>query len=255
MQAVSDLEPRFTGFDITPYPDEVLTEHINYATSLGLGEVTRMEPHGDTAVIVGSGPSVRDQINKIKRYLKKGATLFAVKGAHDYLMERGLTPDIAVAMDPRPTIGQECYRLKNDSTFYIVASQVHPELIRYLYPNVVLCHCKTALVQKLLPDAEYIDGGCTTGLRTILLAHMFGYRDIRLFGFDSCHTGKLRKVTGETKEKWKPVEVQIDGKSYWTDEHFAQQATELPTVLATIPDTRVMAHGPGLIPQILRGPK
>lgn len=254
MQAVSAVEKKFTGFNIKPYPDDVLTDHIEYAVSLGLAEVGRLPPNREMAVVVASGPSVSRQIKKIKRYRKKyDAMVFAVKSAHDYLIESGITPDIAVAMDPRPTIAEECYRRKNDHTVYIVASQVHPYLIEHLQPNVMLCHPKTDLTTRLLPDSELVEGGCTTGLRTIILAYMMGYRNIRLFGFDSCHTGKLRKVTGETNERWEPVEVQIDGKSFWTDKHFAQQATEFPQVIATMPDAKVLAHGPGLIPQILRG--
>jgi len=70
-------------------------------------DAAALEPslHGRTVLIVGPGPSLADHRSVIGMALTSGsATVIALSRAVPYLMEHGLTPDLAVAIDPQEIV-------------------------------------------------------------------------------------------------------------------------------------------------------
>ena len=150
-------------------------DHIKAALERGLEEFGPSDPHEKEICVVGSGPSVKSQIKKIRALKKKGAMVLAIKGAHDFLIQNKVIPHAAVAVDPLPHIVR-CFRKKlpeHDITrpAYLIASQCHKEVFDYLSDQrVILWHMLATSSAELLRKKIQIGGGSTSGSRGIVLA-------------------------------------------------------------------------------------
>jgi hypothetical protein len=243
-------------------PDERL-ENIKSAIDRGLEEFGPSDVHDKEICIVGSGPSVRGQIKKIRSLKNKGCMVLAVKGAHDFLMEKNIVPHAALAVDPQPHI-VKCFR-KNLSgnhivrPVYLIASQCCPEVFDYLSDQrVILWHLLASSSHEFLKGRPQIGGGSTSGSRAVVLAYMMGFRKMHLFGFDSCLQGKnpkkLRKVTGDMwgdEEKEPILELFCDGITFYADPAMAAQANEIQDVFSMLEGSKIKAYGHGLIQQVI----
>jgi len=243
-------------------------EHIKSCLERELEQFGPSKPHDKEICIVGSGPSVKTQIKKIKSLKKKGCMILAIKGAHDFLIKNNILPDAAVAVDPQPHI-VKCFRKKLPKEkpkrpAYLIASQCCPEVFDYLEDqHVIVWHLLANSSAELLKGKLQIGGGSTSGSRGIVLGWMMGFRKFHLFGFDSCLQGegenKLRKITGE---RWggkrkdgkveKILELVCEGKTYYADPAMAAQATEIQDVIRMLEGSMFKAYGKGLIQTIFK---
>ena len=242
-------------------PEERL-EHIKQAIERGLEEFGGSDPHDKEICIVGSVPSVRSQIKKIRKLKRDGCMILAVKGAHDFLIQKKIKPHAALAVDPQPHIVR-CFRKKfpkgdPDRPAYLIASQCHPEVFDYLSDQrVIVWHLLATSSHEFLKGRLQVGGGSTSGSRGIVLAYMMGFRNFHLFGFDSCLAGddskKLRKVTGETwgKENEKILQLMCEGKTFYADPAMAAQANEIQDVFAMLQGARFKGYGHGLIQTVI----
>ncbi len=142
--------------------------------------------------IVGGGPSVKTQIEKIREF----NTIIVAGSAHDFLRENNITPTYGVICDPDP-VSINYYKNLDTETTYLIATSCDPKIINHFKDHqLVLWHCheeQAAQELRKVEESYYgIAGGCTVGLRSICIAIMLGYSNIHLFGFDSC--------LGENKE-------------------------------------------------------
>src|SRR6266700_1833668 len=65
--------------------------HMRYAASLGLQQLPYSHPHGGTAIICGGGPSIKDNLDKIKELAKNpDAAIFALNWTHNWLIKNGV---------------------------------------------------------------------------------------------------------------------------------------------------------------------
>lgn len=237
-------------------------EHIKSALERGLDEFGPSHAHDKEIVIVGSGPSVKKYVKKIRRMKEKGAFILAIKGAHDFLIKNNIMPHAALAVDPQTHIVR-CFRKKlppgePQRPAYLIASQCHPELFDYLADqNIILWHLLATSSAEVLKDKVQIGGGSTSGSRGIVLGWMMGFRTFHLFGFDSCLQGdgnqKLRKITGETwggLESENTLELVCEGKTFFADPAMAAQANEIQDVVRMLEGSRFKAYGKGLIQTI-----
>src|SRR4051812_48167354 len=78
-----------------------LYEHMRLALERGLPLLPECGDHGGTVVLVGSGASVKGQLESIRKQRESGYVIVAIKDAHDWLLENGVVPDYAVAVDPQ----------------------------------------------------------------------------------------------------------------------------------------------------------
>jgi len=243
-------------------------EHIKAALERGLEEFGPSKAHEKEIAIVGSGPSVKSQIKKIRALKKKGVFILAVKGAHDFLFKNKIHPHAAVAVDPQPHIIR-CFRKKLPKgepirPAYLIASQCCPEVFDYLADQrVILWHLLATSSQEVLAKKIQIGGGSTSGSRAMVLGWMMGFRRFHLFGFDSCLQGagenKLRKITGErwggVKENGKReviMELVCEGKTFFADPAMAAQASEIQDVVKMLTGSMFKAYGKGLIQTIFK---
>jgi uncharacterized Rossmann fold enzyme len=264
--------------------DDTLIGHIESAMARGLQEFADSPAHNGEMVLVGSGPSVREYVSEIRKHKQKGHMVIAVKSAHDFLIEKGVVPHIALGVDPQAKIKTAFSRKRKEVTYFL-ASQVHPEVFDYLSDQrVILWHLFTGKEREkeLLKDKLKVGGGSTSGMRALAVAYLMGFRKLHLYGYDSCIRTDLLKVTGEKVkgiEEWmdkaraaignKPVDevfqwltehhgrevpilkLHVEGKEFWADKAMAAQATEFEMMLNVLQGVQVKAYGEGLIQHLV----
>ena len=237
-------------------------EHIAAALERGLEEFGGSPAHDKEVAIIGSGPSVKKQLKRIRRMQKKGVMILAVKGAHDYLIKNNIIPHAALAVDPQPHI-VKCFSKKFKEgevqrPAYLIASQCCPEVFDYLSDQrVILWHLLATSSHKFLGGRFQVGGGSTSGSRGIVLAWCMGFRKINLFGFDSCLEGdgqnRLRKITGERwgGDEQQVLELVCEGKTFFADPAMAAQANEIQDVINMLEGAKIKAWGKGLIQTVI----
>lgn len=216
----------------------------------GLPLVEEFPVHDNTAVLVGSGPSVKDYLDDIRECRKNGEVIVAIKSAHDWLMENGIVPGYAVAVEPQAK-HELWFSKKNSETRYLIASQCNPATFDYLSDcQVYLWHLYIEEGQTYPPNSILVTGGTTSGLRAINLFHALGFRKFKLYGYDSClQDGQLR--VGGTDNGDPAVEVICGGESFMTTPPMAAQASEFQNLFTAMPDIEIESHGRGIITKIL----
>lgn len=264
--------------------------NVEYCAKLGIKFfIPTLEPHGLEAVLVGSGPSVRDQVKNLqKKYREAGPRsrymFFGIKGGHDFLLENGMNPHFGIAVDPLERIHKENFLKKAVECKYFIASQCHPTLFDSLIARgeqVIIWHLLTDNLLKWSQEEGspifqhyFIPGGSTSGLRSIVLAYAMGFRKFHLYGYDCCLSlakpndkkPTLRKVNGEIcdgkdeKDREKAIEVFVgegtDRRGFWADRAMASQCTEYQQLLKSMQKDHdpftVRAYGQGMIQHINR---
>lgn len=254
-----------------------IREHVRYCCSL-VDEKTKffiptLSPHGLEAVLVGSGPSVRDQVKSLKSKRKDSKFMFfGIKGGHDFLLQNGIEPHFGVAVDPLEKIHRENFLRTAKDCRYFIASQCHPtlfDMLRERGEQIIIWHLATENLQKWSQEEDspvyrhyMIPGGSTSGLRAIVLAYSMGFRRFHLYGYDSCLSGVQRKINGETYEETKEdgspkaIELVVGGKKFKADPAMASQANEFQELMKSLyrPNDPfyVRAYGQGLIQHIVK---
>lgn len=118
---------------------------------------------GETAVVCGSGPSLRDPevLERIRAEQEDGAVIYACKAAIKHLADNGIKPDYGVSMDPGAHIADPRKIAKVPGVVHIIASTSDPEVFDYLLGSehgepatVWVFHSATGF-QKEITDDEW----------------------------------------------------------------------------------------------------
>lgn len=236
------------------YEDDQLLDHIKGAMRRKIPHFFPSPHHDHEIVCVGSGPSVRNHVEEIRKLKDGGAYVMAIKAAHDFLIGHGIVPHIAIMVDPQPHIIQ-CFQKKRDDVVYFVASQCHPEVFDYFSDSkVVLWHLLTGKEgeKRAINNEPALGGGSTSGMRAITLSWGMGFRRLHLFGYDSCLSGKELKIDGTTHDG-PPMQLWISGKEFLCNPPMAAQVTEFEKVLnAFMGQMQVKVYGDGAIPWLAK---
>lgn len=231
--------------------DAGLFEHIRLAMERDLPVAL-----GGKMALVGSGPSVKGELESIRKLRAAGVPIAAIKDAHDWLIGEGLIPDYAIAVDPQEH-RWNCFRKKHPGVTYLIASQCHPAMFEHLKDmDVRLWHLYIREGQTYPPDSMLVTGGTTSGLRAITLFYAMGYRQFELFGYDSCLQEDKLRMDGTTFDR-PPIEIFVgdEKKRFLTTPEMAAQATEFQNLYQVMPDMDVVSHGDGVITAILASRK
>jgi len=226
--------------------------NITSALARGLPEVTPgLCRHDGTFVVVGSGPSLPLFTEEIRQEQRQGRPVCAVKGAHDFLCEKEITPDLFLCVDPRDR--RENIQQANDDTIYLMASRCDPVMFDHLKDRkVMLWHSFGSMDEAhAYKGRPSIGGGSTSGMRAITVGYILGFRKFVLYGMDSCLADdKLTKrFTGE--QAGQVIDVIVDGRTFYCNGAMAQQANEVQELWRTFPDIHIESKGDGLISAIL----
>lgn len=132
--------------------------------------------------IVGSGPSVRTRLDKLRQW---PGEIWAINGAYDYLLTEGIIPHGFWGIDPLPGLAGYVKNARPETTFYIAAT-CDPSVFDALAGHKVVLWFPACEQDASYPeDAVLVTGGVTVLTRAPYGALMMGWRDITIFGADS----------------------------------------------------------------------
>jgi len=201
------------------------------------------------AALVSGGPSAGENLDKIREF----KTVFACGSVHDWLITQGIIPKYCVIFDPGPAHAMFYRRPQADVT-YLVCATCDPAVFDVLAGQRV--HVWAPYDDT--PDELYgegtprVNGGSSVTLRTIPLAHVLGYREQHLFGFDCCHLNGDEHAY-EHGARGDRITVSFMGKQFSTTPQLLQQSQEF---LRMYTDHQHMlmckVAGDGLIATIMR---
>lgn len=250
----TELGVSFEGKPLLAMPDDKMLERLfpclESAMKRGWPILEPQPKHNNDISIVAGGPNLIDAFDKYEHKL-----IMCVNQSHDWLLERGIVPDICVFLDNGPNM-VDIITVPHKDVKYYCASMTSPELLDKLEGyDTHLWHCLQGVGEdKILPkDANYVSGGNTVGLRAISLAYYLGYRNIQGFGLCGCVLdGKFYVYEDQTtgNEYTTIHNLTFRGNTFHGTKEHAQQAAAFWKVLNYHYDAAITVHGRGLIPKM-----
>lgn len=244
-------------------PIETIIDQVDSNLKMDLPIFIEQPENKGKAIIVGGGPSLEKQITDIRFHVGRGGILFALNGVYDYLVSHGIQPHFHVILDARKE-NAEFVRNPSKKTTYLIASQCHPDVFKAIegYDVIMWTSCLEAVEQehelaekhKDIPLC-FIGGGSTVGLKTIFMAYLWGFRDFRIFGFDSSYCGEENHAYTQSMNESESVEeVDVDGTVFKCATWMKRQADEFfyqfYKLIAL--GCKIKVYGDGLLPHMVK---
>lgn len=229
-------------------------ENVLANVRLGLHEIAISEPHGFQAILVGGGPSLKDNWHEIRAGQIAGLHIFALNGAAKFLNLQGIAPDYQVLLDARA----ENVALIGDANAYLVASQCDPSVLAALPPErTALFHAMGSA--RAISTGDLIGGNTTVGLTALCLAHTMGYRFLHLYGYDSSYAENEHHAYSQSQSEAESYTIDVhtpdafgNDRVFKTNLAMAKQAELFAAQAEALCNagTQIMVHGTGLLPTI-----
>jgi hypothetical protein len=235
--------------------DKVLYANVQRAVEAGYPILEMRHAHNDVALLVGGGPSLADDVEDIRQRKAQGAHIFALNGAGLWLQERGIIPDCVVILDARPHNARFVAGL-DQSVICLLATQCDAAIFEAAGTrHIVAWHPnlggKSGVVEK---RATVLIGGSTTvGMRTMRIAHVLGYRELHLFGYDSSYRDMQHHAYRQDENSTELLrECVVGGQTFVSSAWMIRQAGDFPLICGGLmcEGTSVHVHGNGLLPAI-----
>jgi len=202
------------------------------------------------AAIVGYGPS----LNATWERLREFDVIWTVSKAHDFLIERGITPTHHVDLDPRPHKTGFMGR-PTAGVHYFLSTHIHPSYIEKMKGAALapeLFHVAIDKHERL--DARYPSAKARydAGIQAAELAYQRGHREQHWFGIDygavggQTHAGHHGGVTSEG------CRMDVDGRMFESTQLFIHGLLLAEYFLCDRALVRATIHGDGLLGHFLR---
>ena len=153
------------------------------------------------AAICGGGPSLGHTLHELRALQKAGAKVATINRTQDYLLNLPKThgipwikPWAGILLEPTPNAAT--YMTPTHGVRYYVSSQCSPVTFdKFEKREHYIWHAraKPELEACLTPREKALmvpTCGSTCGMRAIMLFYMMGFREIHLFGYDSCYSSR-----------------------------------------------------------------
>lgn len=206
------------------------------------------------AIIVGGGPSLEQDIWRIKGHQLSGAVVYATNNTYDYLRERGITPDAHVMHDARP---ENLSFVPAGETICYYASQCHPSVLDAAGERLVCWHPHSETCIDAIGESNkgptMVSGGSTIGLNAVSLAYILGHRNFLLFGFDSSYAdGAHHAYPQALNDAELVLEVQAHGQTFRCAPWMIQQSEQFVTLARQLVGLgcELTVYGSGLVPTL-----
>lgn len=237
--------------------DEVIYDNIRQNSKTVKSWMKSSPAHSKVALLCGSGPSIQDDMLRIRRMKAEGAVVFALNGCAKFLADRNIMPDYQVILDAR----LETADLIGPAREWLFASQVHPECFKRR-PQATLWQLQVQNIDSLLPEEQpehvLIGGAASVGNTALCLAYAMGYRTIHCFGYDSSHKeGKSHAFHQKMNDGEPCAYVDYGGKTYLCSLTMKLQAEKFQVTARALQleGAKIEVHGYGLLPDIFNSPK
>lgn len=226
------------------HPLDQIRTQIAHSANRPLPRLKTQPAHDRKVAIVGGGPSINDPLPmaSLARLKAGGAEIWALNGAYEWLLRHEVTPDAQVLLDARPE-NIAFIRSSRPETTYYIASQCHPSIYEALIEQ-------SRKIIRL--DLEVMgDCGTTVGTHAPLVAHVEGFREIHLFGYDSSYRedeghGYPQPINAPDRV----VDATVGGRTFKAAPWMARQVQDFEGIAASLvaAGTALFFHGDGLLP-------
>jgi hypothetical protein len=215
------------------------------------------------ALVVGGGPSAADHIEDIRLHQAKGWDVFAINGAHDWLIGHGITPNACVLMDATEAL-INVVKHPSVACRYYVASQCNPAVFDRLKGfDVILWHAQlddaaNEMIAEYDPDATILASANTAGLHALAINYTLGVRKLRVYGLDSSHRwGADHAYDNSQQHPADEIEFFFNGERFLSTGTFAAQAEMFARFWRQYfkLGMRIEVVGDGLLPAMARREK
>jgi predicted RNA methylase len=252
------------GTDITEVgvlniAEEKMRTNVKHNIAQGWQQVVPHPTNDMELMIVGGGPSVLGQLDKIKELRAAGVKLITINGAYKWCIDQGLAPSGLVMVDARPH-NARFSKPVIDECKYFIASQCDPTVFEGLPKDrTYIWHTTAELIRDLLIE-QYeegwypVPGGSTVLLRAIPLFRMLGFKRFHLFGCDSCLEGDAHHIYEQVENNGAPViRVTVGGKIFYCHLWMTSQAQEFMDLIKFLgSELEIEIYGDGLLSWILQ---
>lgn len=224
-------------------------------------DVTPHQTNDMEVMILGGGPTLCYQLDKIKELRANGVKLITLNGTYNWAVEHGLAPSATVVVDARE-FNKRFTKPVVDGCKYLISSQCNPAVLEGLPADrTLLWHGSWDKLEPVISEKREvyykIPGGSTVMLRAIPLLVLLGFRKFHLFGFDSCVEGgdgvvKHHAYAQPENESEQLIPVNAAGRTFQCHGWMISQAQEfmdLVKFLGHIIDVAI--YGDGLINHIV----
>lgn len=235
--------------------DDVLVANIRASMKREFPVVNFMPGHDGVALLVGGGPSAKDEIAEIAKRQKDGAKIFALNGVSAWLAQQGVIADALVLLDARPHNARFVSEAPKTTVLYL-SSQCAPEVFDAADGReVITWHAPTGGLSGVVEErpAAFICGSTSVGIRAMHLVAALGYREEHLFGYDSSYAGDdahaYQQVENESDRR---IECFVGGHRFVSTPWMIRQADDFKYIAIVAMDAGVSlhVHGGGLLPMI-----
>lgn len=245
-----------------------IRENIAANMRAGLHDFCPHEVQKDTKVyLLAGGPSLKDHEQEIIELGKAGGLFVTVNGTYGWLIERGIKPAAQVMIDAREfnarfldPIIPTCKYILSSQTANEAVSKV-PKEQGWLFHSgdtEIVKECFDEFCKETGANREWypVYGGTTVVSRALVCLAMLGFRNVEVFGWDSClRDGEHHAYDQKENDSDHVVSISIGGKEFKCHPWMVVQAHEFPKliqyILGPIPDFNLCVRGDGLIAHIL----
>lgn len=206
-----------------------------------------------TAVIVGGGPSLAENLFYIRGMQMSGAKVYALNNAYAYLKEHGILADAHVMLDARM---ENFEFVPDEPCVKYYASQCHPKVLFAAGRDLVCWHAAMTSYQGIIeredPGQVSLGGGTTVGMKALSLCYLLGHRHLRLFGFDSSYREGHHAYSQPLNDGEKVLDVTMAGEKFRCAPWMITQAEEFKEMAPVLVGCGCVLRvfGEGLIPHI-----
>lgn len=233
-------------------PPSHIEKNIRHAASLDLPWLDAVDKHNGTALIVGGGPSLLDDIEEIRCRQQNGEIIFAVNGVFNELLNHGIKSDYHVMADARAE-NSSFLPIEKPLKGSLYASQCHENLFS---EGVTIWHPYHIGIREIIgTEKNYalVGGGPTVGLQSMVIAYLKGYRALHIFGMDSSYKdGEGHAYKQELNDGERLLEVPIEDKIFIVAPWMASQVDEFKDTATNLvhEGCEIAVHGYGLLPYV-----
>lgn len=239
-------------------PAEVMVEQARKNLARDLPVFIEQPAHDGKVCIVGGAPSLADTLPALRFHMEHGAVLLALNNTHDWLIERGIVPDMHVMLDARDK-NAEFVRNPRKGLLYLMAAQCHPDVFEALKGmDTMIWVADVPGMRELAETVEkplgLVGGGSTVGLKAMALAYLWGFRQMHLFGLDSCYReGKHHAYPQSLNDNETRLDTVFHGRKFVCSPWMVAQAEDFDHDARQLiaQGVSLKAHGQGLLQTIL----
>ncbi|MDQ1291032.1 MAG: 6-hydroxymethylpterin diphosphokinase MptE-like, partial [Nitrospirota bacterium] len=215
----------------------------------------RIKPATETSdepcAVVCFGPSLNDTWEAIRDFKH----IISCSGAHKFLIEHGIIPNIHIEVDPRAH-KVELMGPPHKDVKYLIASACHAAVFDHLEGfDVDLWHVfdNQAEAMRTLPRSEWaLTGGSSVGLRAMTIARFLGFKNLHIFGMDGSAGKSGSHTTAHPNAPPSFRETVYNGVTYQTTPSMLECARGTTHEMNQMPDVVATFYGDGLVQAMMK---